>query len=128
MNPCMRALLLVPFLAACGGSTTAVPPAPPPPPSSKVDCAQVCAPALVVAPRPPLSPCDGAPGGLLGKVLVDGKPAQEKIAIMAMSSCARYPAMSDDKGVFSMPALPLGDYVVEATVGTVARASVTVER
>ena len=40
----------------------------------------------------------------------------------AMSSCGRYPMVTDANGIFRMPELRTGNYVIEATVGTVARA------
>ncbi len=107
---------------ACGGSTTAGPAAPRSS-GNQADCGSICGgPSLHIAPKPPVSPCDGPPGGLLGKVQVDGKPPEEPIKLVAVSSCTRFPVESNDKGVFSLPSLPEGVYVVEARVGTAARA------
>lgn len=124
MNALMRARWLIPLLmAACGGSGTkgtTVAKAKGPP----QDCGPVCAPGTPYKlPQAPIGPCDGAPGGLLGRVLVDGKQGETgKVIIAAVSSCASFPAQSDDKGVFRLSALPTGDYVVAANVGTQARA------
>ena len=117
-------VLVIPFLVmACGGGsksagTVAKPTERP------ADCAPVCnsVPLQVTAPAATDAPCDAPPGGLIGKVMVDGIVTRQPTRILVVSACARFNTTSNEKGVFSLPAIPAGVYVVASSIGTSAAA------
>jgi hypothetical protein len=117
-------VLVIPFLVmACGGSSQSAAPVAKPT-ERPADCAPVCnaVPLQVTAPAATNAPCDAPPGGLIGKVMVDGIVTRQPTRILVVSACARYTTTSNEKGVFSLPAIPAGVYVVASSIGTSAAA------
>jgi hypothetical protein len=123
MRPSLALVLGPVLLAACGGATATAPAvaSPAAPAASACDDACVIRPPVLAHKLPPSS-CGGLTGGVLGKIVVAGQPAEVPATIVATSSCGSFPARLRSGGVFSLGELPQGIYVIHATVGSQASA------